>query len=303
MAIAIALLGAALAVPRPVVPRDLPMPAVDEGAIGRVLAEESALAREIEVELKEKEGDRASALYDLRALGTEFRAYGRAELLAPPGPELVAERTKLRQAVLRAKALGTEKLLALRAYEMTLFLAELARWEKSGHVSDELVGLGGTFLRTAVANGWVDEKRRFTVSAETRGILFKRRWNEILGLATEPFVPSREEDKAFYAFLLAHPWRGATVGTPKGWTPDDTLADRAAALWCLAKVDELAKIDEAYPRDLARGILLLRLGEAEGAVLSLQSHLRAHPDGPHTIRARSYLKAGLEMTAMFNLPH
>jgi len=53
---------------------------------------------------------------------------------------------------------------------------------------------------------------------------------------------------------------------------------------------------------LARGILLLRLGEAESAVLSLETHLRAHPDGPHTLRARNYLKAGLEMASTVSLP-
>jgi tetratricopeptide (TPR) repeat protein len=61
----------------------------------------------------------------------------------------------------------------------------------------------------------------------------------------------------------------------------------------LKKIDEIAALDPAYPSDLARGIVLYRLGRFLPAVQAFRRHLEASPDGPFTLRARGYLRAAL----------
>ena len=122
-----------------------------------------------------------------------------------------------------------------------------------------------------------------------------------MGLTTDSFALTPAETISFYGFLLGHPWSGGAAGGP----PDssgaaESPAARAAERWRLRKVDELANLNPTYPRDLARGVLLLRLGDATGAVVSLQRHLTASPDGPHTLRARNYLKAALARASSLN---
>jgi TolA-binding protein len=144
--------------------------------------------------------------------------------------------------------------------------------------------------------------------------LFKKRWSAVVGLQRGPFELTLDEERALFGFLLAHPAtaqrsaqeEGASTarpraqrqaGVPGAGAPAAAMraadARRAEERYRLKKIDELAAIDPLYPRHLARGVVLYRLGEYLQAVEAFRSHLDEHPDGPHTLRARNYLRAAL----------
>src|SRR5262249_9140348 len=132
-----------------------------------------------------------------------FRAYGQAESSSDMY-EVVRMRKKLLDAVNVARALGDGPLLGVRAYEKERFLAALLRWEQTNTESEELRGLGGSFLSLAARYGWLANKKLF-MDELVRGIFFERRWNELTGLTEAPFALSGDENRAFYRFLLTRP--------------------------------------------------------------------------------------------------
>jgi hypothetical protein len=286
VAVAIAVTGVLLALPLAVAPRDLPAPTADEKALSVLFEREHGLATAIAAALREEIADPAKGthLFDLRAFGEAFRAYGRSES-ADETYDVLRARQKLLEALARARSLGDDKLLALRAYQKELFGAELTRWEDTGQSSDELTGLGGKFLTTAERDGWL-EGGTVAMGRVLRGIFFKRRWNEITGLTDPPFALSLDEHRAFYAFLLEHPF----VDNKKNLQPAD--ACRVADQWRLRKIEELGRIDPAYPYALARGVLFYRLGRYPAAAQSLRDYL-ATADGRYALRARNYLAAAV----------
>jgi hypothetical protein len=292
VAVAIALAGAFLAVPHPVAPVEIPAPAVDEAALARTIAADRARAEAIAPSLaRELEGKTTdTSFYDLRALGSALRAFGLVDANGEM-TELVDTRAKLVRAVDAARRLGPDRLLALRAYEECEFLAEVRRFERTGVASDELKALGGGFIGMLERNGWL-RGRTVIPDEAVRATMFKRRWNELTGLGDGPFALTLDEMRAFYRFLLAHPGTEAASGTP-GMVADCRVIDQ----WRLRKVDELATIDPSYPRLLARGVLLYRLGQSVAAVQALRDYLEARGDGAYALRARNYLDAALERAA------
>ena len=287
LAILIAASGALLALPRAVTPEHLPAPSVDERALTQVLAQDRDRAVSLAPELeREVAGAAPPTLYDLRALGQAIRNYGLADASPDRDELIVKRRNELADAVLRARHLGEEKLLALRAYEMGLFLREVRRWEETRVESEDLKALGGPFIAMLERNGWL-RNGRIVPDEKVRAILFKRRWNEITGLTQGPFALSFEELRAFYRFLLTHP---SLVSGMQG----DEVDCRAIDQWRLRKVNELAQLDPSYPADLARGVLLFRLGAHTAAAEAFRNHLVKYPEGPHALRARNYLLAALE---------
>jgi hypothetical protein len=182
--------------------------------------------------------------------------------------------------------LGDDKLLGFRAYQKELFLGELVRWETSGQPSDELAELGGKFASLATREGWF-RGREIAMSVTLRGVFFKRRWNEMTGLTEPPFALSLDEQRAFYAFLFEHPFVEGKESM------NAAAACRAADQWRLRKVDELARLDPAYPYELARGVLFYRLGRFPSAVQAFRDYLTSPIDGRYALRARNYLAAAL----------
>jgi len=286
LAVVVALLGTLLVVPHKVAPEDVPLPAVNGKALSVTLAREAALAAAIVPALENDSSGPAEGrgLYDLRAFGEELRAYGHREALHESS-SLVRERRKLIEAALRARTLGDEKLLGLRAYQGQIFVAELRRWENTGKESDELVGLAGPFVDLVKQNGWM-RGRALAMDDVLCAIFFKRRWNEVTGFMAEPFRLSLDEDRAFYAFLLTHPYGQNTVGL----SPVDVA--RAVDQWRLRKVEDIARVDPAYPSVLARGVLFYRLGQHAAAVQAFRDHL-AGGDGSYGLRVRNYLAAAV----------
>ena len=118
-----------------------------------------------------------------------------------------------------------------------------------------------------------------------RAVFFKRRWAEITGLLFAPFDLGLEETRAFYAFLLSHPW------VDREMTLDPKTACRLADQWRLRKIDELARRDPSYPRLLGRGVLLFRLGDYPGATQAFRDYLESAGNPPYVLRARNYLLA------------
>jgi hypothetical protein len=289
VAVVIALTGVFLAVPSRVAPEDVPSPLVDGKLLSAAFDRERALAASIAPALENELMDptHGTKLYDLRAFGEAFRAYGRAEASTDEVYEIIRVRQTLLESVARARLLGDDKLLALRAYQRQLFLAELERWENSGRPSEELVGLGGKFLAIAARDGWLEKGRAVSMDASLRGIFFKRRWNEVTGLTQPPFLPSLDEQRAFYAFLLEHPF----VEGRENLSADE--ACRSADRWRLRKVEELGRIDPSYPYALARGVLFYRLGRYPAAAQAFRDHLTASTDGRYALRAKNYLVAAV----------
>lgn len=284
LAIFLAGTTASLIVPRPVEPEELPAPSVDPRATRRIVAadEERALAAE-----------QSRLDLDVRALGKAFRDYGRADA---DGDEaaLMAARTEVLGAAARALGRGEEELLRLRAYELRSFLREVRRWESTGEETNELRELGGGFARMAERNGWLEpgSPRRLLLDGTALRASFKKRWNEITGLRGAAFDPPLDELRAFYGFLLEHPIVPGGQGEAARPMPEGerrAFEDR----FRLKKIDELSAIDPAYPKELARGIVLYRLGRYPLAVEAFRRHLERSPDGPFALRAQNYLRAAL----------
>ncbi|HEY3593307.1 MAG TPA: hypothetical protein VGL13_05520, partial [Polyangiaceae bacterium] len=120
------------------------------------------------------------------------------------------------------------------------------------------------------------------MTPSVRGIFFERRWNEVTGLTEGAYALSLDEHRAFYRFLLARPPVEATLLGP-------SQACLMADEWRLRKVNEVGKIDPAYPATLARGILLYRTKSYGPAVDALRTYLQGDQRAMYTLRARNYL--------------
>jgi len=273
--------GAILAVPHPAEPSFLPPPMPEPRALDQAREADEALADQAELETLDA---------DIRALGSAVRAYGAADAAGDPRA-LVKTRKEIAAATARALAQGEAGLLRLRAYQLRSFLREVRRFEITGQTSGELAELGGGFIGMLQRNGWL-EGRRVLLDDAARRAAWKRRWNEATGIERPAFAVGLDENRAFYRFVLAHPIGAATsaMGDPEAARgPEDHYR--------LKKIEELAALDPAYPADLARGIVLYRLGRYLPAVQAFRRHLDVSPDGPFTLRARGYLRAALGRAA------
>lgn len=192
----------------------------------------------------------------------------------------------------RARAAAREQpafLLQLRAYQTRVFLRELAAFEASGQESQELREVGGDFIRSARAAGWIRTRHgrpRLIADERVRFVLFRKRWNDITKLHVPPFKLSLHEERAFHAFLFDHP----VISVPASHRRDVRTRCRAANEYLLRRVDSYGLIDRAYPTDYARGILLLRLGRDQAALQPLLRFIENNPDGPYALRARNALR-------------
>ncbi|AKT43136.1 tetratricopeptide repeat protein [Chondromyces crocatus] len=233
---------------------------------------------------------------DVRALGSAFRVFGLAD--AKPTRQdsaLAAARNDLVVALPPALARGKDEVLALRAWQLRAFLRAVRHWETTGEVTEELLSLAGDFPGLMRRSGWVEpEGRRLRIDDVALTVLFKKRWNRVVGVQGADFEPTLDEERALYQFLLRHPAHDASALTPSAPLSVRAVVERRADEYRLKKITELAALDSTYPRELARGVVLYRLGQYEAAIEAFRRHLDAHADGPYTIRARNYLRASLE---------
>lgn len=260
-----------LAIPRPVMPGELlPMPSVDRARIARERAADRELA----------ERARATPLpYAVRAVGELVRRYGvrQARGDATATARVFEDLARARRAAQAEH--GAAPLAVLRAVQSELFLARVAALGRLASDDRELVELGGDLARRARRAGWADEHGRVRLAPDELWIVYRTRWTELAGaLADRELGPRLEEVRAYYHVLLARP---------------DAADTRERDERRLAYAAGLGARDPEYPAELARGVLLHRLGQPAFAAEAYLRHLEQRPDGPWALRARNHLLAAL----------
>jgi len=279
LAVLLAAAVAILAVPQSIEPTELPMPVADARALRHIAREDDAAARSaVQTPLDA----------DVRAVGSLLRAFGKAD--ATRDEAMLAQlRSRITSAVLVARTHGDAPLLKLRAFQLNVFLREVKHFVAKGEMTTDLLELGGPFADVLARNGWCVGGPPCVMRMGEHALraAFKRRWNEISGLSGGAFALAVDEQRAFYGFLLQHPpGRHQLVAGPQPRGIDAT--------YLLRKIDELAGMDAAYPRHLARGIIQFRTGDFRRAAESFSTHMDASPDGPWALRAQNHLRAALE---------
>lgn len=267
VSVGMAILAAALAIPRSVEPRDLPDPTYDPLLAADILRDQTERAQRV----------RQTPLpFAVRRVGEALRLLGAASSSLDDDP--VGASGELSRAVARALDLhGKGPLLDLRAIQTELFLAALQRWEGGAPVDSEFRQLAGNFVEKAQTSGWIRNDGRLAMTTLERVVFFRIRWSVLTGLRQEhPFRPSLTEWRIYYGFLLRHPEAQARS------------EGRNRALRQLGYVTALSKLDPEYPIDYARGILLFQSGRYSESMDSFERHLRRHPEGRWTLRARNF---------------
>jgi hypothetical protein len=232
---------------------------------------------------------------DIRAVGSGMRDYN---LAAAHGDDqaLVRARGALVAVVGMALARSEEQLLELRAYQTAAFLVELRRWRETGVVSDELAALGGDFVSMVQRNRWCrGDDRSLAMDERVLRVLYKKRWNDVAGLAGPNFDLTLDEDRLRYGFLMRHPFQRES---PRGATPNPRQIAMREGQARLQTIERLQERDRSYPAELARGVVMYQTGRFALAAEAFRSHLELEPDGPYTLRARNYLKAALDMVSL-----
>lgn len=269
--IAIVLAGAALALPRASEPLTVPLPRVDRVGLARGIESELELVRKTEAE---------GLPFDVRAVGESIRRFGKSVTQrADTGHDRQDIRERL--AVVLARK-GEASVLALRAVQTEYFARALGRAESEGKSNPELDELGGGFLEHAKQSGWLDASGRLLADESTRRVLFRMHFVDLLEKrGVFPFAPTLEDWRVYYRFLLVHPERSAAASLVNDASDDDAHRLRI--------VNALGKKDPEYPALFAKGTLLYRLGDREGASAAFRAYLGAHESGPYALLARNHL--------------
>ena len=261
--VGIAMVAALLAVPRATKPSTVPQPIVHQRALCTTLRQ---LARR-------SDSARARPLsFAVREVGEAYRRLGRAQYEGPvPLDDSQAEGWRRIIRGVRAKS-GDEALLTLRAVQTEMFVNALELWESTGKVPDDLVELGGDFVRLARTNGWWTADH-LNILAQERWALGLLRWTSLAGfLQLEPYRLSREIEIVELRFFYAH------------LNPDGPRLQTRQKI-----LRRYSEIDPNYPIDYARGVLFAEEGQYDYAAASFTRHLQAHPQGDYAIRARNHL--------------
>jgi tetratricopeptide (TPR) repeat protein len=286
-----------LLMPRATEPDSIPLPRADQRVLARIAREDDARAATAEAERLPG---------DVLAVGSAIRALNDADARDADEAETADARRKLEGALreLRPRDSLDEDLLALRAIQARRFLDALAHWEATGETTDDLRELGGNFVRRTAEAGWI-VGRRVLFSEAQRRIVFKTVWNVHLGVESRPpFALSLDEQRELYVFYLTHPhpsdMRRQTLAvmrrdakTPEACARVAVEERRAAELWRAEKIQKLGQIDPSYPTGYALGVAYYHAGRYDQAAEAFSMFIRAHPNGPYTLRAKNHLKAAI----------
>lgn len=296
--VVVALVMVALMTRHAVPPGDVPLPALDLRALAVTEAADDARAAT---------AARTGLPGETRALGSAIRDFDAAEAKGGDRSAMLALHDAILRALPDAMAKGPDALLTLRAAQTTIFVRELAAFEKTGHESDELLAVAGPFVSRMRDAGWV-EGDHVAMDVHARRAAYKTAWNAIVGVdVTDAFALTLDESRALYMFYLAHPHVGerdkqtidlAREGakTEKVCRTIELRERQALEAWRLEKIEKLGRIDPTYPLAYARGVAHYRLGMSESAVRDFQFWLDNHPDGPWTLRARNQLEGAAALT-------
>lgn len=267
VAVVMALIAVLLALPRPVEPGEiLPLPEVNRE---REQAERAA-------DRERAERVRRTALpYEVRAVGELLRRYG---LYESRGDDNGADRARQDAFDARQRAqarFGPEPLRALRALQTELFAARLAKLGRLAPDDRELAELGGNLPVHARAAGWADPDGVLRLPEQDLLTFYRVRWTRLVGaISDDALGPSLTEFRAYYRALLQHPE-----------SPEPRERDERR----IAYVDALGRRDPGFFAAFTRGVLLYRLGDPGAAAQAFTEHLREHPDGPWSLRAKNHL--------------
>jgi hypothetical protein len=257
-------LSAALVVPREVEPVSVPPPVIDRTEQRRYQEEQQRRA--------ERAG--AGLPIEVRSVGEAFRAFGRAVFAdTGAGPQHRAQLRRLAEVAIERH--GHDKLLDLRALQAELF-ARALKTLSGDEPALELRELGGGLLRFGLPRGWFALSK--PVGDEELASAFRVYWADTLGLTRHPYLPTLNEWRVYYRFLLSVP-------VSEGPARDGDLQRK------LGYVAALAKHDHEYPAQLAQGILLYQRGAHAESAAALRAHLDRSSDGRWALRARNYLAA------------
>jgi hypothetical protein len=256
-----------LALPRPVEPGPiLPLPEVDRA---RARAERAA-------DHERAERARTTTLpYEVRAVGELVRRYGRYEARAD---DTGAERARQDAFELRQRAqarFGPEPLRALRALQTELFAARVAKLGRLVADDRELSELAGNLPAHARRAGWAADDGTLRLPEEQLLTFYRVRWTRLVGaIQDDALGPSLAEFRAYYRALLQHP---------------ESLEPREQDERRLEYIHALGRRDPGFFSAFTRGVLLYRLGDPGAAAQAFTEHLRQHPDGPWSLRAKNHL--------------
>jgi len=275
-----------LATPRAVAPEDVPVPTIDARALAVTMAADDAHAEKAEAQRLD---------VDVRAVGRELRLFNEAAATGQQD-EMREARRRLLQQLGIARRHQTDPLLQLRAVQMKHFLVELRRWQQTGEDSAELRALGGDFLAMLKRNRWCrGESRELVLGERELRVLYKKRWNDIVGVGQPPFALTLDENRTRFLFLIRHPFilhRDAELSRL------DTAGGKLrTANARLRSIERLTEIDPTYPAEIARGVVRYQVGRYALAAEHFRRHLENDREGAHTLRVQNYLKASLDMAS------
>jgi hypothetical protein len=291
----------ALMFPRAAEPRDLPLPQIDSAQLAAVSARDAVALAQF---------DASGLSAETRELGSALRLLRGLPAASDDGAVEVA-RSRVTAAWRTAVAAnGDDAIVLLMRVQRRGFLRALAEFSASGVESTDLRELGGSFLPTLRAAGWLTAAGKVTPTAEELSVLYKMMWVSDAQVApTDEFALRRDEQRLLFALFLRAPHapelvlrehrhlRETTALTVDACRALDTKEHVEKQRWRLQKVRELAELDPEYPRDFALGIAAYQAGNAALAASSFRRWLDVHPDGPLTLRAQNYLAYTLTASA------
>jgi len=307
--IALGVASAMIMLDHPVEPLDPPIPAIDEAPLAKIARADRETRARI---------DKSPLPAEIRAVGSAFLEWNAtaARGTDPRDPKRDELAREMRSAlgVARNKA-GSEEQLApllseLRAYHADLFIDELRRRVRANAMSEELKRLGGPLIDVLVRNAWLAPTGELRVPESIVRARYKLHWTSIVynledcesapapscyGLTSLPL--DSNELRSLLAYLIAHPVVRAEDAIETG------SAERAVDRRRLVYVERLAALDRFadptgakhpylgnYPVDLARGVLLHRLGRYDVAAEGLRAYAATHPSDA---RARNWYLGAL----------
>ncbi len=292
---------ASLMMPRRAEPDAVPLPTIDGAKLSAALAADRAL-----VDSAAREPLPTSVL----VLGGAMRDLFTLEVTAERDDSRVADAKAAldKAAQIALEEHGERSIRALRAVQTARFLEAVREFEKTGKEGDELVALGGSFVRRMRDVGWI-EGNKVLPDPVALHVAYQIIWNHRLGVDAAPvFQPTLDEMRALYSFYLTHPHvPDAQVAVFEDQRAKATTKEQCALVrerelaavhqWRVERVKRLAAIDPTYPADFALGVTYYQSKLYGLSVAAFRESLRKSPEGPFAMRAQNHLKAALAAEA------
>ncbi len=304
----IAVLFAAVALPRSVVPGDAPLPVPDMAKVEARLSADAARAHALTL--------RGPLPSSARAVGSAVRAFFGAQARGEPDESVAPLHDRIMEAVRYAEeADGIGALVDLRAVYVEELAARLAEASAQNVArTAELDELAGPIVARLSEAGLGDGVRLHLSAVEAK-VLYRQVFAATLGLQGRPeLAPSLDEERLRYAILLGRGRPGRVDSRELSMLPSSApmangangaesatqrcdryaiVAGQLLAAWRLTKVREIGAIDPTYPTEYAIGILAYQHGDYDASVHAMRDWIDQHPHGAYALRAENVLRASL----------